>query len=150
MNSFTHTFKIYYLALYIDYLILLFLRSQKQELCIQPLAFERILILHNPRWFVWSGCRLPIKESGRLGRHSLRVLKIFPVERELDTQVPSVSWAVSHQHALKEQCPSMQGPRFCCPHEHLPGNSKGNLCKGRGKRVRSIWHVKPEKVMKHS
>lgn len=44
MNSFTHTFKIYYLALYRDYLILLFLRSQKQELCTQPLAFERILI----------------------------------------------------------------------------------------------------------
>lgn len=62
MNNFTYTFKIHSLVLHKYHLILGFLRSRRQDLSTQPLAFERSLLLAQPRVVCMFWLYSPYKE----------------------------------------------------------------------------------------
>lgn len=95
-----------------------------------------------------DGCTLPIKESGRLDRHSHRVSHWFTVGKKLGAQAPWVSWAVSCKHAFKEQHTSMRA-HLPAVHISISQTIPRRTCTREEARQ---WDasVKPEKVMKPS
>lgn len=146
MNSFTHTFKIYYLILYIGYLILWFLRSQKQDLCTQPLALERILILTQPKmvcvFWLYTAC----KGRWEVGQAFLQGFELIPCWKEIghpgSTSVPLT-------------CPQRtahinQGPMFLLPTAASPREFQGELVQGKKQKSKIHLTCKTRKIMKHS
>jgi len=78
MNSFTHPFKINYLVLYKDYLFLGFLRSQRQDLSSQQLAFERSLLLTQPKLVCMFWLYNPYKEIWEAGQAFSQGFELVP------------------------------------------------------------------------
>lgn len=150
MNSFTHTFKIYYLVLYIGYLILWFLRSQKQDLCTQPLAFKRILLLTQAKMVCMFWLYNAYKEIWEVGQAFSQGFELIPCWKEVGHPGPISVLTSVRLTCLQGTVHINEGPIFLLPPQHLPENSKEDLYRGRGQWVRCIWHVKPETVMKHS
>lgn len=147
MNSFTHTFKIHYLVLYVDY-ILGFLRRWRQDLSTLPLAFERSLLLTQPRLVCMFWLYNPYKEVGEAGQHSHGAF-LIPCWKEIGHLDPIGVLNTVPLRCTRWTVHINEGPIFLLPTSASPRDSKGNLCRGRCKWARGVWHVKPEKVMKH-
>ena len=149
MNSFTHTFKISYLVLYIDYLILGFLRSQRQDLSTQPLAFKRSLLLTQTKLDCMFWLYNPCKEICETAQALSQGFEPIACWKEIEHPGP-----ISVLNTVPLTCTRWmvhinEGPIFLLPTSASPRDSQGELVQGKI-QVRWVWHVKPEKVMKHS